>query len=65
MLVKRTFILFSASLLNIVVMAKTFSPSDLVQLARPGVPVTSPSGALAVYAQSEYDINEAKVKIIL
>lgn len=62
MLVKRTLILFSASLLNIAVMARTFSPSDLIQLARPGVPVTSPSGALAVYAQSEYSIAEAKTK---
>lgn len=61
MLVKSTLVLFGASLLNIFVMAKKFTPSDLIQLPRPGVPVTSPSGALAVYAQSAYNITDAKV----
>lgn len=61
MLVKSTLVLFGATLLNIFVMAEKFTPSDLIQLPRPGVPVTSPSGALAVYAQSAYNITDAKV----
>lgn len=62
MIVKTTLFLLSTSLFNVMaVMANTFTPPDLVQLARPSVPVTSPSGALAVYAQSVYNIEESKV----
>lgn len=61
MLFKSTLVLFGATLLNICVMAEKFTPADLIQLPRPGIPVTSPSGALAVYAQSAYNITEAKV----
>lgn len=65
MIVKSTLFLLGASLINIVVvMAEKFTPSDLIQLPRPGIPVTSPSGALAVYAQSAYNITEAKVSFI-
>ncbi|KAI8348009.1 Alpha/Beta hydrolase protein [Choanephora cucurbitarum] len=61
MLIKSKLLFFGASLFNIaVVMAEKFTPADLIQLPRPGVPVTSPSGALAVYAQSAYNITEAK-----
>lgn len=38
-----------------------FTPHDLIQLARPGVPVTSPNGTFAVYSQSAYNIEQAKV----
>lgn len=62
MIVKTTLFLLSTSLFNVMaVLTETFTPPDLVQLARPSVPVTSPSGALAVYAQSIYNIDEAKV----
>ncbi|OAD07305.1 hypothetical protein MUCCIDRAFT_77714 [Mucor lusitanicus CBS 277.49] len=37
-----------------------FTPHDLIQLARPGVPVTSPNGTFAVYSQSAYNIEQAK-----
>ncbi|KAI7888020.1 Alpha/Beta hydrolase protein [Mucor mucedo] len=60
MLAKSTLALVGVTLLNIFAMAENFTPSDLIQLARPGVPVTSPSGALAVYAQSAYNITDAK-----
>jgi hypothetical protein len=62
MIVKDLLFLLGFYLLNIVaVMAKSFTPSDLTQLPSPGIPVTSPSGKLAVYAQSAYNITEAKV----
>ncbi|KAI8968569.1 Alpha/Beta hydrolase protein [Mycotypha africana] len=59
---KSTVLFFSTSfILNMVVVgAKLLTPSDLIQLPRPGVPVTSPNGALAVYAQSSYNITEGK-----
>ncbi|KAI8078261.1 Alpha/Beta hydrolase protein [Gilbertella persicaria] len=61
MLFKNKLLLFGASLFSMtVIMAEKFTPADLIQLPRPGVPVTSPSGALAVYAQSAYNITEAK-----
>ncbi|KAI7897664.1 Alpha/Beta hydrolase protein [Cokeromyces recurvatus] len=40
--------------------AAKFTPSDLIQLPRPSASVISPNGTLAVYAQSVYDISEAK-----
>lgn len=49
------------ALFNILTMAQQFTPSDLIQLARPGVPVASPNGHYAVYAQSTYSISDAKV----
>lgn len=61
MLAKSSFVLVGVTLLNIFAMAEKFTPSDLIQLPRPGVPVTSPSGALAVYAQSAYNSTDAKV----
>lgn len=61
MLAKSTLILVGVTLINIFAMAEKFTPSDLIQLARPGIPVTSPSGALAVYAQSAYNSTDTKV----
>jgi acylaminoacyl-peptidase len=52
----------AAALFNAFTMAEKFTPSDLIQLPRPGAPVTSPSGALAVYAQSAYNITDDKVR---
>lgn len=60
MLVKSTLFLFSL-VSSTFVMAEIFSPIDLIQLARPGIPVTSPNGTFAVYSQSTYSIDEAKV----
>lgn len=54
-------ILFSISFA--VISAETLTPANLIQLARPSVPVVSPNGALAVYAQSIYNITESKVCI--
>lgn len=45
----------------VVVIGEKFTPSDLIQLPRPGIPVASPNGELAIYAQSAYNITEAKV----
>jgi hypothetical protein len=62
MIVKGLLFPLGVYLFNIVaVMTETFTPPDLTQLPSPGIPVTSPSGTLAVYAQSAYNITEAKV----
>lgn len=45
------------------VAAEQFTPVDLIQLARPGIPVTSPNGTFAVYSQSAYNIEQAKVSL--
>lgn len=45
--------------------AELFTPVDLIQLARPGVPVTSPNGTFAVYSQSAYNIEQAKVSFLI
>ncbi|KAI8639615.1 Alpha/Beta hydrolase protein [Parasitella parasitica] len=59
MLVKSTLLLFGL-VSSSIVMADRFTPVDLIQLARPGVPVPSPNGTLAVYSQSAYNIDQAK-----
>lgn len=63
MLVKSTLFLFGLVSTTSIAMAKQFTPVDLIQLARPGVPVISPNGTFAVYSQSAYNIEEAKVSI--
>lgn len=60
MLVKSTLFLFGL-VASTFIMAEQFTPVDLIQLARPGIPVNSPNGTFAVYSQSAYSIDEAKV----
>jgi acylaminoacyl-peptidase len=38
-----------------------FTPVDLVELPKPSGPITSPSGAYAVYSQAVYNAADAQV----
>jgi hypothetical protein len=44
-------------------MCEKLTPEQLIQLPRPTVPLPSPNGTLAVYSQSAYHIEDAKVRI--
>ncbi|KAI8062998.1 Alpha/Beta hydrolase protein [Thamnidium elegans] len=58
MIIRTIFVVLA--LFSILTMAQQFTPTDLIQLPRPSVPVISPNGHYAVYAQSAYSIADTK-----
>lgn len=60
MLVQSTLAVLFGALL---IMCEKLTPEQLIQLPRPTVPLPSPNGTLAVYSQSAYHIEDAKVRI--